>query len=433
VTGLCDVADALPRVELAAILYPTNSIKQAVAMLYAHIMKFLVRALKWYEEGKIAHAIHSITKPAALRYGDLIKEIYRATRSIADSAVASSQAEQRDMHDELRAIRNIADSAIATSQAEQRDMRNELRALTDLVKHLRESMLLDRSVNARARIDFPRLSDIQLTQALSTISSVCRVDHKSNFQASLLLRDKRRFTSSSKCTPFWRSPELQSWNTAQHSSLILLKTTFRDRHHVRDFCTSVIEQLTKARIAVLWALKGKDHTYSITEIMKSLIHQALSLDCSGLAFLQLRNFLDAKSEEDYVNLLVDIIQHFKLTYIIVEAEVMTSSSASQCHHHLQDLSRRLLGRGAETVVKIIVFTYDPSALSQQSKGHLILKVRRTSRQRGEKLPNQPLQSVDNSPHQPMRRVGSRPGQSLRISGRVVRAEAGPQTHHQDQI
>jgi hypothetical protein len=51
--------------------------KHLVSMLYAHIVRFLIRALKYYEESSIMRAVHSITKPAALRYNDLIKLIQR--------------------------------------------------------------------------------------------------------------------------------------------------------------------------------------------------------------------------------------------------------------------------------------------------------------------------------------------------------------------
>ena len=79
-TGLCDIADALPRVEIAAYLYPVDAMKRAVSVLYAHILKFLLRAFDWYKEGKIVHAIHSIIKPVALRYDDLLQDLRQATQ-----------------------------------------------------------------------------------------------------------------------------------------------------------------------------------------------------------------------------------------------------------------------------------------------------------------------------------------------------------------
>ena len=219
--------------------------KQAVSVLYSHIIEFLLRALEWYEEGKIAHALHSITKPAALRYDDLIEDIRSATRSIADLAITSSQAEQQDIH-------------------------HELRVLTSLVKQLKEDVLLDQSLEANALLECRHaLSDIQLTQALVIVSSACIVDYKSSLQASLLIRDKHRLASKrSKCIPLWTSPELQAWNTTQHSSLITLRATFKNRFYIRDLCTNVIDQLLNAHVAVLWVLKPRERAHhSVSEVL----------------------------------------------------------------------------------------------------------------------------------------------------------------------
>ena len=374
-------------------------------MLYAHIIKFLLRALEWYEEGKIAHVLHSITKPAALRYDDLIEDIRRATRNIADLAITSSQAEQRDIH-------------------------HELRALTSLVKQLKEDMLLDQSIKASALLECRHaVSDIQLTQALALVSSACRVDYKSSFQAWLLIRDKHRLASNrSKCTPFWTSYELHAWNTTQHSSLITLRATVKNRFYIRDFCTNVIEQLLNARIAVLWVLKPREQTcHSVSEVLKSLVHQALSLDhashTDSMFSFQLSKFLDAHFENDYVTLLGNILQHFKLVYIIVEAGAMKPAGASQCQEHLRELSQRLSEQDAATVLKIMALSYGPDIQLLPSKDSIVLKVRKTSHRKGKKLPCEPLQSVANSPRQQMRRGCMSPALPFHARGRTVRAMA----------
>lgn len=187
---------------------------------------------------------------------------------------------------------------------------------------------------------------------------------------------------------------------------------------MRDFCTNVIEQLVKARTAVLWALRGKGQVYSVSEILKSFIQQALSLHYSShtdLAFsFQLRRFLDVRFEEDYINLLVDILQHFKLIYIVFEAGVVKPHDASTIQHHLQNLSRALSDRCAKTVMKSIFLTYGPGTRSQQSNEHVVLKVERCSRRKGKKLPNKPLSSTGKSSRQLTGRVGSRPSQPLRF-------------------
>ena len=181
-------------------------------------------------------------------------------------------------------------------------------------------------------------------------------------------------------------------------------------------------------MVVLWALRGKNQPYSVSEIFKSLIHQALNLDYtshSDLAFsFQLRKFLDVRSEEEYVNLLDDILQHFSTVYIIVEAGVTTPCNASQFQHHLQELLRRFSDRGAKTVVKVIFLTYGPGPPPKQSKGHLIYKVGRSSRRKVEKLPDKPLAVKKSGSRQLMRRVGLRAGQQIQVPERAVRADAG---------
>lgn len=49
--SLLDIADSLPRVNLMSSLYPTQSMQRMVATLYASIIRFLMRALIWYDEG----------------------------------------------------------------------------------------------------------------------------------------------------------------------------------------------------------------------------------------------------------------------------------------------------------------------------------------------------------------------------------------------
>ena len=379
--------------------------KQAVSVLYALIIKFLLRALEWYEEGKIAHAIHSITKPAALRYDDLLEDIGRATRRIADLAVTSSQAEQRDMY-------------------------HELRALTLVVKQFKEDVLLDQSLKASILLECRHaLSDIQFEQAITSVSSACSVDYRSTLQASLLLRDKHRFVSHrTKCPPFWLSSELHAWNVSQRSSSITLQAPFKNRFYIRDFCANVIEQLHNARIAVLWVLKPMEQIYhSATEILKSLIHQALTLDYASrtdsMFSFQLRRFRDAHSDTDYINLLGSCLERFKLVYIMVDTGAMEPTDASQCKRHLQELSQRLSKGDASTIVKVMALSYGPDARSPQETDSLLLKVGSQSRRKGKKLPSQPLQRVADGGRQQMRRGRSSSNMPFRARGRASRAEA----------
>ena len=405
ITGLCDVADALPRVEIAAYLYPTNTVKHAVSVLYAHIIKFLLRALEWYEEGRIAHAIHSITKPAALRYDDLLEDIRRATRRVADLAITSSQAEQRDMH-------------------------HELQNLTILIKQLREDMVLDQSLKSTALLECRQaLSDIQDTQGLTLISSHCSVDHKSSLQESLVSRDRHRFLSyRSRCAPIWTSSKLHEWNTGQGSSAITVRAYFKNRFYIQDFCTNIIQQLRNDGIAVLWVLKPKQQAFlPVTEVLKSLIHQALIFNSVSRTNLklssQMRQFLNAHFDKEYADLLGSTLEQFRLVYIMVETAAMDSVSASQCQEHLQEISRGLSERNAPTILKVMFLSYRPDTPHVQKTDSILLKFGKVSRRKGKKIPSDPLPRVIGSEPQQSRRSSAHQTMPLRLQRRTVRARA----------
>ena len=403
VKALCDIADSLPRVELANSLYPTAMMQRAIALLYGHIVRFLVRALDWYEESKLAHALHSITRPASLRYDDLIKDIHRDAQSITSYAITSSQAEQRDMHIEIRAIRSLVDSAITRNQNEQQNVDDKLSALTETVARLQESILLDQSVHANARIDIRiALAEMQLTQALTLISSQCNIDHQSSFRASVVLRDRHRYTSRLGGAWSGTLSKLRDWNSSPGSSTILLKAGFRERLELRDVCTNVIEQLVASRVATLWVLKSRSLDYSVLEVLKSLIVQAISLDYSShtdVAFsFQLRKYLDARLDEDYLDLLGDILQHFKLVYIIADAWAMSPDTATLYRVYLDRLSQRLSERGVPTVMKVIISYYGPGQLSApQSTQDVVLKFGKTFPQRIRMTPKQYFHSFNHLP------------------------------------
>jgi len=56
------IGDALPQAKSKLELYGSDAMLQAVAQLYAHIMRFSQRAIEWYSESRIKHIYHSITQ-----------------------------------------------------------------------------------------------------------------------------------------------------------------------------------------------------------------------------------------------------------------------------------------------------------------------------------------------------------------------------------
>jgi hypothetical protein len=64
--GLVQIAHLLPMADVTARLYPVPHVRKIIESIYAHTIRFLIRALQWYQEGKFKHIIHSITRPSGL-------------------------------------------------------------------------------------------------------------------------------------------------------------------------------------------------------------------------------------------------------------------------------------------------------------------------------------------------------------------------------
>ncbi|RDW58186.1 hypothetical protein BP6252_13597 [Coleophoma cylindrospora] len=160
------IADMLPRASLILQLYPTSQMKGIIVGLYAHVLRFLLRAFRWYQESRIKHALHAITRPAELRYDDLLKKISSLSDSMKDLALASSHVEQRDLH---MKIRQYASGQLV--------MQTSIDRLTAIVLELQSSVSTENTINASARIKLHQsLSEIQLVQFIDLLSVSVALD-----------------------------------------------------------------------------------------------------------------------------------------------------------------------------------------------------------------------------------------------------------------
>jgi hypothetical protein len=79
----------------------------ALAEIYAHMIRFFIRAHDWFTQSSLKRALHSITRPKELRYADILDDIAAATSHFRILSVTASQAEQRDSHLLLLEVRQM--------------------------------------------------------------------------------------------------------------------------------------------------------------------------------------------------------------------------------------------------------------------------------------------------------------------------------------
>lgn len=349
-------------------------------MLYAHILRFLVRALNYYEESRLMRAVHTITRPAALRYQDLINLIRRDADGARKHAAMSSQAEIRAIYGHIATFSTQLESETNKAQAERVDIKLKLHTLENLMTQVRHTLDFQHAVQKSNQVQIrTALSDVQLRQALNMVASQCTIDQKSLLQSALQIVNTRgafRQKSRHNVADFWTSPKLQQWSRAAISSTILVSSTFRQSLGIRRCCTEIVKHLLKDRALVFWVFMSRDRKYQLLETLRSLVYQALSLDYSqyteqSMSF-QLSKYLDANFEDDYLNMLGELLQHLKHVYIIVNSEAMDPDTAAQCRACLQRLSQLLSDRGCQTNFEVIMTSCGSDVRNQDMTGNIVL-------------------------------------------------------------
>lgn len=404
--------------------------RDTVVTLNCYIISFLCRAIDWYKSSSFSRTVQSITRPAALRYDDLIEDINKTISKVTDLAVAGSQAEQRDMYEALQKEHRLQQVFRSTMQtrldqmqfqlntlAQQRyfdgefqSVRQQYQEIIGLVsqlgekqisseqKLLQELVVMKQDIHTTQLDIQHQLSEVQLDQALQLILNKCAIDHQMLYKHAFMRRKVHRM-SSGKCAPFWDSQQLQRWDRTTLSSSIALMATFRDRLNIRNFYIGVIEQLIQLHIAVFWVIQPKDSTepkHDIFEVLKSLVAQSLSKVSAKQTDVRfasrVRAFNSATTIAEYTSLLAEALSAFQLAYIIVDVNAIASEMTEDTRDVLSNLSQLLQERSQETVLKIMFIGYGPwKGSSVGSRPHEEnIRVAQTSRRKGKRVPQAPL-------------------------------------------
>lgn len=330
--------------------------------MYAHILRFLIRSLRWYQESKLLHLVHAITRPVELRFDDLIEEIRLLSSTMTDLALASGHAEQRDMHTEQKQAFN-----------EQRGLQTKVDRLTKLVEQLRETIVTDQAINASARIELRQdLSEIQLGQLLGLISTSTLLDPIKSLQTAMFMRNRRSKRDKMKKPSFLKNRRLNDWNTTRRSDLAILQGTRRLRFEIKDFCSSSISQLQQKKTPVIWALKAIEsaetlgNMTSTIDLLKYLISQALyinkAIHTDAAVTPRLKAYWGAQTESDWFNLLASVLQGIPLLYIVVDIELLNTSlpditDGFSWAGSFRSLFAEFLERNITTILKVVLVSY----------------------------------------------------------------------------
>ncbi|KAK0639832.1 hypothetical protein B0T16DRAFT_248703 [Cercophora newfieldiana] len=376
-TGLLEIGELLPRVELASTLYPTARMKSAITTLYAYLLKFFIRARNWYNEGSWKRIVHSITRPSELRYKDLLQHISRASNEIDQLSRSASQAEIRTVHDKMDALQRNMDL-----------IKNDLTLTKSGILDLQAPVASLQAICSSGFLNTnQQLTDLQFSQIMQSISQeVALWDPLKTFRYLSSLRRRRPDLSASVATnQFWNSPKLRKWSNSAESSVLVVKGNPQSRFALRDFCVDVTSSLNTTKTPYLLALRvpagGKQgENISTVELLKYLTRQALQLRGSESSSktaalpteksmaLSCAQFHSAVSEREWFQLLEAVMEDITGTvYVIIELEIVHRNfggdpdAGFSLFAAFAEFFMGLERRGLKSRVKVLLVTSSPES------------------------------------------------------------------------
>ena len=367
--ALCRIADSLPRQELASVLYPTKQIKQGVAQLYAHLMEFLVKAMKWYREGALKHIVHSITQPVGIRYKDILESIEDCSRNVDKWVIASAQAELRDMHAlQQKTLLNI-ETTRSVAQSNAFTVDEIMKIVVSMTPQLTQLIAGQLDTNQR-------VFDLQLSNMLTFTTGSSILDPETSFRSGLLKRNKHKLRFGRQPT-FWQSPKLKLWTDSDVSALVIVTGPYSLREKAKDFGINVIEAVRSTATPVLWVLPKHDQSIAgritTVDILKSLVQQAMRLNrvfqSERACALSCARIQSAVQESEWFDILGSTLAGLQLVYIVFDIgtlgrTILALSDEFSWPLAFFSLFQTLASRASQTRLKIVLISYGETQFLQ---------------------------------------------------------------------
>lgn len=319
------IADVLPRTELLSVLYPTPRMQEAVSLVYAKIIEFLLMSVRWYKRGKLASSLYAIGKPFSVGFKPIVEELMERSRRVDELASAASKAEIRDLHVSIRLLNTTVvqlTERIAVQQQQQALHNQSLLSLQDEYKHMFRKGQIDEIRNKLLLDSKGTTSDDSL--------AYCRS-----------LRNRRRQRMPTQL-PSVSLSTLKLWIADPTSSLLLAQGN-GVRTSSLDFAADFIDAVLECGYPILWALPSmapqgwpdggdddrgsagapeEDARPSISGILRSLISQALALDPhivgEGSHPITAKHFKTASDIEQWFQLLERCMAAFPRLFVVLD-------------------------------------------------------------------------------------------------------------------
>ncbi|OAL57159.1 hypothetical protein IQ07DRAFT_29630 [Pyrenochaeta sp. DS3sAY3a] len=319
--ALCRFAECLPRHELKLILYPSPQMQEAISKLYAHLIQFLVRAMRWYQKGKVRRAVGAVFKPFALDFQEQLNEVNELSRSVDDIATTAAQAELRAVHEKFDETNKELSFALM-----------EIKRLRDHVSHEADRVFqvasCNHSLSSQIQLDLQShttmIRTIQLNQIISApfMNDITSSGTSLTYCSAFARRQGHAITLASS-----EVEGLRNWSKNYDISYLIMES--RDAVYGKNLLLNLLQQIQTAKRPIIWALRFADYrkqSPSIEYILRTLVLHALEINSNALALqdfpISLASLRGASSQDDWLSILNRCLAGLEMVYIVIDPDLL---------------------------------------------------------------------------------------------------------------
>ncbi|KAK7936658.1 uncharacterized protein PG986_015096 [Apiospora aurea] len=349
------IADMLPWTVLHSELYPTKRMREAVARLYAKIIKFALMAVQWSKKSKVMHSVAAIIHPFKLSFSPIINEIAEHSQRVNELASAASRAEIRDQHAEIR----DQHVEIHSLKREVGELKELLRGMCILITFSteiivtrlslqNEMIIAQQSLQSEVLIDLRDQKQFFRNAQLEDVHQLMLEQGTPDSESSLAFCRSMRTRRTQKLAtqlPAASIPTLRAWVDEPASSLLLAESR-GIRTSPLDFAVEFLNAVLEREYPLIWALPFLAESFqpndeiaagppsspqplSVAGILRSLVLQTLRLSAAAMTEsrnpVTIRHLRSIVTVEQWFKVLERCVSTLPALFIVIDIGILETA------------------------------------------------------------------------------------------------------------
>jgi hypothetical protein len=395
--ALVAISNVLPRTELNAALYPTETMEAALSRLYVSIILFSVQCVRWYNRSSLGRLWKAFKDPFELFYQDLVEQIKLCSDNIDALANAGLHAKAHDIID----MQKRQDTLLMELDLKLVQMQTKFDKMDDFMINFEIKMdqlikigTANQTIIKRISVDTHATNErtlrLEFHKVLKFFAPVMLPDTVLRKIIYLVRRNQSFNLPSTDISRILRL--LSDWITIEKTSLLTIQVSPFAKLQAKELTTDILSEMIAKDLTVFWSLSLGMTPESSVDVLKGLIFQILhrmgELFAQFMEQLNIYKIQTQHSKRQWAELLSLLLSKIPESYVVMQLEGITqirshgSNGAIRLVQLLHSVCERASMSGSK--VKVLVITY--SVVSDLSLSTNNCDVIHTSLRPGTQIP-----------------------------------------------